>query len=192
MTEPKPPKSDLLVLAQVAVVVVSLAIVLNLMSSCQKKNTDDQVPEPHKDLVLAMRDYCRVGDLPRDQWRETQRAWGFQNGGNPNVMNMWNRAARDKHPIAIKVVRRAADLAVGPDKCSILDILDRPERVPPQSPPNQPPAAAPSNQPTPSTPPNQPTASTPPNQPAPSASPPNQPAPSAAPTNSAPAGSAAR
>ena len=134
----KPPKSDLLVLAHVALVVVALAIALNMMSSCQSTKSNNEVPEPHPDLVLAMRDYCRVGDLPREQWLETQRAWGFQNGGNKNVMGMWNRAARDKHPIAIKVVRRAADLAVGPDKCPILDILDRPERVPPKDPPNQP------------------------------------------------------
>lgn len=117
------------------------ALALALVSSCQK--TDEQkVPEPHKDLVQAMIDYCRVADLPRDKWLEAQRAWGFQNGGNPNVMGMWNRAARDKHPIAIKVVRRAADLAVGPENCSILDVLDRPERVPPkESPAPNPPAA---------------------------------------------------
>ncbi|MFN0246880.1 MAG: hypothetical protein ACKV2T_08220 [Kofleriaceae bacterium] len=139
----KPPRSDFVVLVQVALVVVGLAIVINLMS-CQKTDAE-KVPEPHKDLVLAMTDYCRVGDLPRDKWREAQRAWGFQNGGNPNVMNMWNRAARDKHPIAIKVVRRAADLGVGPDKCPILDILDRPERVPPNPAADPNGSAAPAN-----------------------------------------------
>ncbi len=123
-------ESNLVTLSKVALVVAGLGVLLEL-AACQAKNDEGKVPEPHPDLVLAMRDYCRVGDLPRDQWRETQRAWGFQNGGNKNVIDMWNRAARDKHPIAIKVVRRAADLAVGPDKCSILDILDRPERVPP-------------------------------------------------------------
>jgi hypothetical protein len=129
----KAPKSDLLVLAQVALVIVAIAIVVNLIS-CQKQQGEQKIPEPHKELVQAMIDYCRVGDLPRDKWREAQRAWGFQNGGNKNVIEMWNRAARDKHPIAIKVVRRAADLAVGPDKCPILDVLDRPERVPPEPP----------------------------------------------------------
>ncbi len=133
-------KSDLLVLAHVALVVVAIAIIINMMS-CQQQQ-EQKVPEPDKELVQAMIDYCRVGELPRDKWLEAQRAWGFQNGGNPKVMGMWNRAARDKHPIAIKVVRRAADLAVGPDKCPILDVLDHPERVPPKPAPNQPEGSA--------------------------------------------------
>ena len=127
----KPKTSELIFLVHVVLVVVALALAINL-AACQTQSGDDKLPEPHADLVLAMREYCRVGDLPRDKWLEAQRAWGFQNGGNPNVMKMWNRAARDKHPGAIKVVRRAADLAVGPDKCSILDVLDHPERVPPK------------------------------------------------------------
>jgi hypothetical protein len=141
----RPPTSDFLVLVQVVLVVVGLAIAINLMS-CQKTDAE-KVPEPHPDLVVAMKDYCHVGDLPRDKWREAQRAWGFQNGGNPNVINMWNRAARDKHPIAIKVVRRAADLGAGPEKCPILDVLDRPERLPPN------PAATPSGSAAPTNPP---------------------------------------
>lgn len=127
-------RSELFVLAHVALLVVGIAVVVNLVACQQQNGGEDKVPEPHKELVQAMIDYCRVGDLPRDKWREAQRAWGFQNGGNPNVINMWNRAARDKHPVAIKVVRRAADLAVGADKCPILDVLDHPERVPPKPP----------------------------------------------------------
>lgn len=129
-------RSDLRTIAKLAVVIVALGAILELVA-CQAKSGDEKIPEPHKDLVQAMLDYCRVGELPRDKWLEAQRAWGFQNGGNPNVMGMWNRAARDKHPIAIKVVRRAADLAVGPDKCPILDVLDHPERLPPKPTPNQ-------------------------------------------------------
>lgn len=126
-------KSDALMLVHVVLFVGAIAVAVNL-AACQQKSSTQEIPEPHKELVQAMLDYCKVGDLPRDKWREAQRAWGFQNGGNPNVINMWNKAARDKNPVAIKVVRRAADLAVGPDKCPILDVLDRPERLPPKPP----------------------------------------------------------
>lgn len=138
MSEPpvraKSSKADWIVLAHVVVVVVALAVAINL-ASCQQQK-EQPIPEPHKELVQAMMDYCRIYDLPRDKWLEAQRAWGFQNGGNPNVINVWNRAARDKNPVAIKMVRRAADLALGPDKCPILDVLDRPERVPPKPAPS--------------------------------------------------------
>lgn len=129
--------SDLMTIAKVALVIVALGAILEL-AACQSKSNHEKVPEPHPELVQAMLDYCRVGELPRDKWREAQRAWGFQNGGNKNVITMWNAAARDKNPTAIKVVRRAADLAVGPDKCPILDVLDRPERVPSDDPPPRP------------------------------------------------------
>jgi hypothetical protein len=134
--KPRTVRTDVLDLVKILLALGAIALVLQLIA-CQKQDAT-KIPEPDKELVQAMIDYCRVDQLPRDKWLEAQRAWGFQNGGNPKVMPMWNRAARDKNPIAIQVVRRAADLAVGPDKCPILDVLDHPERVPPKPAPNQP------------------------------------------------------
>ena len=113
---------------------LALIVALAALPACQKKDAA-ALPPPHKELVQAMIEYCKIDQLPRDQWRDAQRAWGFQNGGNANVMVMWNAAARDKKPDAIKTVRAAATAAMGgDDKCPILDVLDRPERVPPKEP----------------------------------------------------------
>jgi len=142
MTElKKSSKADLVMFVHIVVITAGIVIAVNL-AACQKQ-ASTAIPEPDKELVQAMLDYCRVGELPRDKWLEAQRAWGFQNGGNTKVMPMWNKAARDKDPTAKKIVRRAADLAMGPDKCPILDVLDRPERLPPKSTTSEPGSAAP-------------------------------------------------
>lgn len=131
-------KFDLILLVHIAAIVV----LVNLLG-CQSEKGDKAkataVAAPSKELIQAMIDYCRIGDMPRDKQRDAQKLWGFTNGGDKHVGPIWNRAARDNDPSAIKTVRAAADAAVGRDKCPILDILDRPERVPPQPvpPPNQ-------------------------------------------------------
>jgi hypothetical protein len=120
---------DLLVLAHVVVLVAGIAISL---AACQKQEPATAAPAPSKALVQAMLEYCKIGDLPRDQQRDAQKVWGFQNGGDKEIGPIWNRAARDKDPATIKLVRAAATLAMGgEDKCPILDILDHPERVQP-------------------------------------------------------------
>ena len=90
---------DIITIVKVALVVVAMGAVLELVA-CQTKNNHEKVPEPDKELVQAMIDYCRVGDLPRDKWLEAQRAWGFQNGGDQKVMSMWNRASPSLTPKA--------------------------------------------------------------------------------------------
>jgi len=102
-------------------------LVVALLVACQKEPARKELGPvmPSKKLVQAMIDYCRIGEMPPEKWREAQRMWGFQNGGDPEVGPIWNRAAKDHDPLAIKTVYAAGDQAVGVGKCPMLDVLTK-------------------------------------------------------------------
>ena len=70
-----------------------------------------------------MRDYCKIGEMPRDKQREALTLWGWTNGGSKDMGPLWNRAAVNKDRAAIATIRAAAELAVGKGNCPILDAL---------------------------------------------------------------------
>lgn len=103
-------------------VVVMLALALAL-AACPKKS-EAPPPKPSEVVIAAMRDYCKIGELPRERQREALKAWGWTNGADAEVGPIWNRAAVKKDPAAIAVLRAAADAAVGPGNCPLLDALE--------------------------------------------------------------------
>ena len=104
------------------------ALVLVLLVACQKESAEHKKlgpVMPSKKLVQAMIEYCQIGSMPPEKVHDAQKMWGFQNGGDPEIGPIWNRAAKDHDPIAIKTVYAAADQAVGVGKCPILDVLTK-------------------------------------------------------------------
>lgn len=104
------------------------ALVLVVLVACQRNSTEHEKlgpVMPSKKLVQAMVDYCHIGNMPADKVRDAQALWGFQNGGDPEVGPIWNKAAKAHDPMAIKTLYAAADQAVGVGKCPILDVLTK-------------------------------------------------------------------
>jgi len=88
------------------------------------RTADPPLPTtPTQTLVNAMGEYCRIGDLPREQQREAMKAWGWSAGGDKELGPLWHRAASLHEPAAIALIKKAADTAVGAGKCPILDAL---------------------------------------------------------------------
>ena len=101
----------------------SLFLASLLLAGCSKKT--DSTPAPDKKLVQAMIDYCKIGNLPADKKVEAQGVWGFQNGGEKEIGPIWNKAARDHDPRAIRIIYAAADAAVGKGNCPIVDVFEK-------------------------------------------------------------------
>lgn len=78
---------------------------------------------PTQTLINAMGEYCRIGDLPREQQREAMKAWGWSAGGDKELGPLWHRAASLHEPAAIALIKKAAETAVGAGKCPILEAL---------------------------------------------------------------------
>lgn len=94
------------------------------LTACQNSESKaPPAPAPNEAQISAMRDYCKIGEMPRDQQREAQKLWGWHNAGNKDVGPLWNNAALHKDPVAIATVRAAAVAAVGAGNCPILDAL---------------------------------------------------------------------
>lgn len=100
---------------------LALAFAL-VLSACQKQEPAAAAQKPPKQLVDAMAEYCRIGTIPKEQWRDAQKAWGWHWSADKEVGPIWMRVAK-KDKAAIALVLAAADEAAGKDKCPILDVL---------------------------------------------------------------------
>ncbi|MDX2086888.1 MAG: hypothetical protein SFX73_03510 [Kofleriaceae bacterium] len=88
---------------------------------CQKQ--EKQAPaRPSKTVVDAMGEYCRIGNIPREEWKDAQKAWGWHWAADKEMGPLWTRVAK-KDPAAIALVLAAADEAAGVGKCPILDVI---------------------------------------------------------------------
>jgi len=104
---------------------LALALVLVLvlaLGACQKKQEPAAAQKPSKVLVDAMAEYCRIGTIPREEWRDAQKTWGWHWSADKEVGPVWARVAK-KDKAAIALVLAAADEGAGKGNCPILDVL---------------------------------------------------------------------
>jgi nitrous oxide reductase accessory protein NosL len=100
-----------------------IAIVLGLLAAAACQRQDQQAPaRPSKVVVDAMREYCRIGEIPREQWQDAQKAWGWHWAADKEMGPLWTRVAK-KDRAAIAMVLAAADEGAGKGTCPILDVL---------------------------------------------------------------------
>jgi hypothetical protein len=103
-----------------------IALVLGACSKDPEHHPGDIVlTEPPKELTTALIEYCRIGSLPREQQKDAQRSWGLHYADTKMVMSPWQQAARDHNPAAIRMIYKAADDAVGPGNCPIVDVFNQ-------------------------------------------------------------------
>lgn len=104
-----------------------IALVVGACGNGEPEHKPGQVAltEPPKELVTALIEYCRIGTLPREQQRDAQRQWGLHYAEVKMVISPWQQAARDHNPAAIRMVYKAADMAVGQGNCPILDVMNQ-------------------------------------------------------------------
>ena len=122
MTNAKPNRTaDLMFLAHIVVLVAAIVGVVHLASGCQKQE-QQAAAKPTENMLIAMREYCKIGEIPREQWKDAQKAWGWHWAADKEMGPLWTRVAH-KDPAAIALVLAAADEAVGKGKCPILDVI---------------------------------------------------------------------
>ncbi len=98
-------------------------VALALVAACQKSEPRHEPVPPSPALIAAMKDYCNISQMPEDKQREALKLWGWHNGGDQEVGPLWTRAVKGKDPAAIATTPAAADAAVGPGNCPLLDNL---------------------------------------------------------------------
>ena len=98
-----------------------LVTVLSL-TACQKEKAAPPPAPPSEAVLSAMRDYCKIGELPKDKQAEAFKVWGWHIGGDKEMGPLWHRAIVKKDPQALSTLREAAMKASG-GNCKPLEAL---------------------------------------------------------------------
>lgn len=102
--------------------VVALAVGATVLGGCQKEAATPPPPPPSEGVLSAMRDFCRVGEMPKEKQAEAFKLWGWHIGGDKEMGPLWHRAIVKKDPAARALLREAALTASG-GNCKPIEAL---------------------------------------------------------------------